>query len=774
MQPSTSSIMRDLDPSQPIDQTGLKRLLLVDANDRGGLKNKHQTLPKTSNKGLLDSVIAGARVRGWTPVLVGEYTGGSTEPARDQAAVTSPVSLLDELLSTASRPADEDDALPDMSVGTAVRPDGEAAEMRTSFTALPVTPVVQRTLAANIVSPALVQYQSLNDAAGCVAAHGPAYASALQPGDCEVWYARNLRDLSMGAEFCKKHGLLPKAGKLSVTHALVGKVDADGNMSRIYEAMQAEMWSPNGEARSLISGLGLSHTSMSVGDVIVVKGRDGRRTFMVDTNGFEELEPEAFADAKAAGSRGWSAEGAARAAADADYAASIGIALPPPVYALGSLLRGDGVQRAEELRREFEALPDALPALQDVKDTVDAEDRQDLGSRLADLKMTNALMIRVAGDNEGEHTDIRVERGALRKLTSTMKRELQMKDDMGVLGLGSMPEPELRQAASVVWNRCAGALKAREDAELPRDGKPPEQCRLVIRTRISERNGKPERQAFALVSEEYGEVDVNRIASACMKIRGVENYKAAIHYDRTNFSMDLMTHTNVAPSKQVAGESFRAGVRITSRDDGGAGLRVRAFVIRNLCLNVMIIHAGEGASQTIKHVGESYKLVKRLNDAVAAALKVVDKFRVQWDDASTKKLLDRVEPADRAEKKKLEALVEELAQAHRAQRAMEEERLGRELLSGVYRGLLVDNDIAGKRAADDLVSELLAAHWDPVNASAGRTVTAADSTIASVANGLTFWGQKRTPDQANDIEVLAGELIAGTATIPWRAAASAA
>ena len=32
--------------------------------------------------------------------------------------------------------------------------------------------------------------------------------------------------------------------------------------------MQAEHWSPNGKARPLLERLGLSHTSMSVGDVI--------------------------------------------------------------------------------------------------------------------------------------------------------------------------------------------------------------------------------------------------------------------------------------------------------------------------------------------------------------------------------------------------------------------------------------------------------------------------------------------------------------------------
>jgi hypothetical protein len=38
-------------------------------------------------------------------------------------------------------------------------------------------------------------------------------------------------------------------------------------LDEVYSLMQAENWSPHGEARELIRGLGLHHTSMSVGDV---------------------------------------------------------------------------------------------------------------------------------------------------------------------------------------------------------------------------------------------------------------------------------------------------------------------------------------------------------------------------------------------------------------------------------------------------------------------------------------------------------------------------
>ena len=47
----------------------------------------------------------------------------------------------------------------------------------------------------------------------------------------------------------------------------VKEVVAEG-LEDVFMMMQAEEWSPNGEARPLIRSLGLTHTSMSVGDFI--------------------------------------------------------------------------------------------------------------------------------------------------------------------------------------------------------------------------------------------------------------------------------------------------------------------------------------------------------------------------------------------------------------------------------------------------------------------------------------------------------------------------
>ena len=55
--------------------------------------------------------------------------------------------------------------------------------------------------------------------------------------------------------------------RLPETHVFVRDVDGESK-DDVFRLMQGEVWSPQGEARPLIERLGLSHTSMSVGDVV--------------------------------------------------------------------------------------------------------------------------------------------------------------------------------------------------------------------------------------------------------------------------------------------------------------------------------------------------------------------------------------------------------------------------------------------------------------------------------------------------------------------------
>jgi hypothetical protein len=94
------------------------------------------------------------------------------------------------------------------------------------------------------------------------------------------------RDGSMGFAFLKKHGLLPALGALDRTHTFLRNLEAR-DLEDAFGKMQAEVWSPNGEAAGIIETNGLAHTSMCVGDIAV--DHDTWVAHMVDSFGFTPL-----------------------------------------------------------------------------------------------------------------------------------------------------------------------------------------------------------------------------------------------------------------------------------------------------------------------------------------------------------------------------------------------------------------------------------------------------------------------------------------------------
>jgi len=121
-------------------------------------------------------------------------------------------------------------------------------------------------------------YTNLNDAASIHA--------GLKAGETKIWYFKDgmSRDLMMGHEWLSKYNKLPNKNDLTATHACLGSV-AETDPDEIFMVMQGEHWSPRGEARDLIKNLGLSHTSMCIGDVIQV----GDKFLFVDSWGFVQL-----------------------------------------------------------------------------------------------------------------------------------------------------------------------------------------------------------------------------------------------------------------------------------------------------------------------------------------------------------------------------------------------------------------------------------------------------------------------------------------------------
>lgn len=126
-------------------------------------------------------------------------------------------------------------------------------------------------------APGVTQYTSLNDATEVTG------DSSYAPGDSEIWYVRRGYSREYGFGHFDELGY-PQLSELEKTHVKIGSIK-ETDLEKIFMLMQGENWSPNGEAYDLITSLGASHTSMSVGDIIKI----GNQAWAVDNFGFAEL-----------------------------------------------------------------------------------------------------------------------------------------------------------------------------------------------------------------------------------------------------------------------------------------------------------------------------------------------------------------------------------------------------------------------------------------------------------------------------------------------------
>lgn len=151
-----------------------------------------------------------------------------------------------------------------------------------------------------------MKYRSLNDAVKN-AKVDPRFRAMYADGPIRIWYAKRpkqgddpdlweyMRDVRMGLDWMKRQKLpLPTPNDIWRSHTKLGSIQGSGrygpdDMEDVFMAMQGEIWSPEGEANSLIRGLDLAHTSMSVGDI--VQPPDGTLWF-VDTIGFTKIWPK--------------------------------------------------------------------------------------------------------------------------------------------------------------------------------------------------------------------------------------------------------------------------------------------------------------------------------------------------------------------------------------------------------------------------------------------------------------------------------------------------
>ena len=300
-----------------------------------------------------------------------------------------------------------------------------------------------------------------------------------------------------------------------------------------------------------------------------------------------------------------------------EAAKKAGFSPAPPLFAVGTPVNKWGQDNFLRERQKWEDLPLVEEACAAIAEAIEDEQREDL-----ELPLKDVSLIKNGGwllDTPDEIFN--VERRGLAGLFGRLNPGGCTLSTRNITFVEDMPACE-QQLVDLV-NK---AIEESGDAG--------------VTLRI--RDGSERRQVFAAVSSTYGAVDHSTVwKDMALELEG-QGARAEGLYDpsSTRASLAVTWVPELQPEEVVAGEFFRAGVRLGNRDDGTGSFSVKQQLWRNLCLNLIIIHKGE-IKTSVKHVGDKVDL--RVKEAVKAALDNMAPIVGAWTDARRSSIEDLVD-----------------------------------------------------------------------------------------------------------------------------------
>ena len=340
---------------------------------------------------------------------------------------------------------------------------------------------------------------------------------------------------------------------------------------------------------------------------------------------------------------GVSPEGKARAMADAAAAKAAGFTLQPPIFEIGRLVNQWGVDNFRASRTAFEEMPTVDDACDRLIQKVQDESRVDKVVGLPDLTMTPEGRLTRGGGvlpvSERALTGLATfaTPGGASYLKSCPS-DLRAHNLNHWFAKGYREDRMGLRSKVKEWERAV-ADAARTGAPLPpeptADMIPQE---VTLRTRMN--HSMDAREVFAVVGPRYGAHDIDKIAEQVMKAMPVGS-RADVTYDGFKSRINVLFHTNIQPEKAVAGEIFKAGLLITTADDGTGAIWISAEVWRNLCLNLMVIDHNRELVIRRRHIGDTSSIKADVEAGIAQAMQKVEVFSGQWSEATMENVLDR-------------------------------------------------------------------------------------------------------------------------------------
>jgi hypothetical protein len=319
-----------------------------------------------------------------------------------------------------------------------------------------------------------------------------------------------------------------------------------------------------------------------------------------------------------------------------------GFSFRETVYRRGTPVVSLGEENAQRSIDEHNARPFVGKACDDFRAIIRAEERKDVCVAASGLRMAaDGRMLRLLGrDPSGRNI---VDEGFGRFML-TREAFSVLLNRMNIGGASYLMDKCWPQLRAHNFNEHATKLDADERAAVERWSTlseyerrrfpAPERDRIKFRTR----NGpEGQREVYGVVTPAYTSFDVDRVAEA-IKIAMPQDGRADFNYDGHRTSFDVLFHSNVQPKHYVAGEFFKAGIRVRASDSGDGSIVVSALVWQNLCLNLIVIDEANKPLDRIRHIGDVGKLASRLRIALREGVQSLRAFLNAWDYAIEEKL----------------------------------------------------------------------------------------------------------------------------------------
>ncbi len=290
-----------------------------------------------------------------------------------------------------------------------------------------------------------------------------------------------------------------------------------------------------------------------------------------------------------------------------DFLRENGIVMPPPVYAPGTRVIELGDENFRISRQEWEKNPEITGALEEVVKTVKAESRTDYIVPLAGMQMDDYGVIHNKAFPSGK---MPLEARGLEQLVGSLPHLFPR-------GLSLMRALSPVDRAYVFNKQIA---------------KDPEE-KIRFRARLNTVTG--EHSSYAIVSPKYTPINIDYVAAELKTAfaSGLANkeMRGEVIYDAPNVALKVNAFLHADRVIDLAaGDVFKVGISAKTSDNGSGGIVVDLEVIRNLCLNLIILGTAKSNLLNKRHRGASDDIGFKIEMALQNSQVVLNQFASEW------------------------------------------------------------------------------------------------------------------------------------------------